>query len=626
MTGLLLSGTQSVHEGEVQAILARMTNTLALRGPDARGTLRSGPAAFGHTRLSIIDLSAAGAQPMRLADEGPMLTYNGEVYNFMDLRRRLEALGHVNWRGHSDTEVILRTYAQWGLDGLKQLEGMFALALWDPQLQRLVLMRDRLGIKPLYHASSRLGLAFGSEIKAVLAAGGVDQSLDEQSFSEYLWYGNTHGVNTIYQGVKALAPGHWMVVEPGKTRIEPWWQVEDWLKPCPVNTLDEAADLLRDTLDKAVSRQLVSDVPIGLFLSGGIDSSVIAASAMHQRNEPLHSFTAGFDFKGGTNELGKAAQVAKHLGLVHSEIQVSGQQLEPILNTLAKAHDEPFADAANIALYLMCRRLKGEVKVILQGDGGDELFAGYRRYALLANLPWWQCWPNPLTAWMQHAGSRGQRLARIADTLKQSNPALRMAFLMTMETRHAPPERLFQTAFRQHLQETTDPFLPYRQAALRFADHDPVQQMLLTDLTVQLPSQFLPKVDRATMAAGMEVRVPLLDEHVLRLALNLPSSWKVKGVEKKYVLRRSQAERLPANILNGPKDGFDIPYDHWLRTSLHDFAKERLLDPAFCQTYALESSALEETLGRHKTGAVGGGFLLWKLLQLALWDAHQERH
>lgn len=612
---------------EVQEVIQGMTRTLTSRGPDAFGHILHSPIAFGHRRLSILELSDAGAQPMRIGIDSPILTYNGEVYNFRDLRTELEAMG-CTFRGHSDTEVILQVYIHWGLSGLKRLEGIFALALWDSQQQRLVLMRDRFGVKPLFYGESSYGLAFGSEIKAVIAASGVDTSLDDQSLSEYLWYGTPHGERTFYKGVRAIEPGHWLIIENGKRRLEAWWQIEEWLTHTipPANTPEEGARQVRDVLDQSVKRQLVADVPVGVFLSGGVDSSAIAASAIHTGAKGLRSYTAGFDFDRGVNELPKAAQVAKHLGLNHHELQISGNDLSEVLLTLAQAHDEPFADAANIPLYLMCRRLAGEIKVVLQGDGGDELFAGYRRYAILRNTHWWRLWPQTLSPLIRASGHLGQRFARMADSVGNPDPAMRMAFLLTLETLHRPPEAVFLSERQRELTETTDPFLAYRKAAERFHDYEPVQQMLLTDLTVQLPCQFLTKVDRATMAAGIEARVPLLDEQLARLAINLPSTWKTKGTEKKVILRQSQRERLPNNILDGPKTGFGVPYDYWLRSSLYDFARERLLDDTYLQYFHLDRVVLERMLVQHREKSAGQGFMLWKLLQMALFINLRKPH
>lgn len=621
ISGIWLSERFS-EKRRIESAISRMTATLSSRGPDASAVFVEPPVTFGHQRLNIVDLTEAGSQPMRLGSGGPVITYNGEVYNFRKLRQSLYRTGHMDWRGHSDTEVILNVYAEWGLEGLKLLEGIFALALWDPVIGRLVVMRDRLGVKPLFYGQCQYGLAFGSEIKAVLAAGGVNTDLDDQTFSEYLWYGNSHGDRTFYKGVHALEPGHWLIIENGIQTLEPWWQIEEWLEepPLPANDLRGAAHLVRDALDQAVNRQVVADVPVGLFLSGGVDSSAIAASAMQHQKKPLRSYSAGFDFDRDINELPKAALVAQHLGLDHHELKVRGAELQSILVALARAHDEPFADAANIPLYLMCKQLQGQIKVVLQGDGGDELFAGYRRYAMLRNARWWQLWPQALTPVVRGLGGNGRRVARMAETIGHPDPALRMAYLLTVETKDDPPERLFHPDRKHQLMETTDPFLAYRKAALRFSKHEPVQQMLLTDLTVQLPAQFLTKVDRATMAAGIEARVPLLDEQVVRLAVKIPSSFKVLGMQKKIVLRESQHRRLPNDILHGPKTGFGVPYGEWLRTSLFEFTRQHILDKGFLEKFALKEAEVERMLLRHRKRQVNRGFMLWKLLQLAIWS------
>jgi len=597
----------------------RMTSTLVHRGPDAGGLYSKDGIGLGHRRLSIIDLSPSGAQPMTLGDNGPTIAFNGEIYNFIELRHELQGRGHF-FKGHSDTEVILHTYVEWGLDGLKRLEGIFAFALWDPTLHRLTLMRDRLGVKPIFYGESSIGLAFGSEIKAVLAAGGVDTSLDDQGFSEYLWYGNTFEDRTFYKGVRALEPGHWLIIEGNKRRLESWWRIEEWLEhPLKALNMQDAAVQVCASLDQAVERQLVADVPVGIFLSGGMDSSAIAASAMQSRTQPICSYVAGFDFGKGINELPKALQVAQHLGLDHHELLIAGSNLPEVLLMLAQAHDEPFADAANIPLYLMCRKIAGQIKVVLQGDGGDELFAGYRRYAVLRNSHLWGLWPSALSSLVSAGGSLGQRFARMADSVGNNDPAMRMAYLLTVETPKDPPEALLLSERRRELGETTDPYIAYRHAAVRFSDHDPVQQMLLTDLTVQLPSQFLTKVDRATMAAGIEARVPMLDEGLAELVVNIPSNWKVHGTEKKIVLRESQRDRLPMSILYGPKTGFGVPYEYWLRTSLYQFTRERILDQGFLSHFAFDGGMVEKTMFEHHSGQRNKGFMLWKLLQLSLF-------
>jgi len=544
---------------ELTQRVRRMLGTIVHRGPDAEGTFVSDRVALGHRRLSILDLSAAGAQPMTLGTT--TVVYNGESYNFRELRAELERSGR-RFRGHSDTEVLLHAYEAWGLEGLSRLEGIFAFALWDASRRRLLLMRDRLGVKPLFYAWKDGSLAFGSEIKAVLAAASGGRAIDPQALTEYLWYGNSFEDRTIFRDIRALSPGHRLIADDSGMRIEPWWRIEQWLDGVPrITDPNEAASAVRSALDRAVSRQLVSDVPVGILLSGGVDSSSICASALATGARGLSSYAIGFDFEGGVNELPKAKQVAESLGLEHHELQVRGGALDDVLMELTRAHDEPFADAANIPLFLLGRQLRGSIKVVLQGDGGDEMFAGYRRYAVLRNIAWWTGWPRlagPLLNILPGDGIA--RLSRMAAAVGRTEPALRMGLLLTQETLYDPPSAMLRPDARLALEAATDPFLAFRHCAARFDGSEPVQQMLLTDITLQLPSQFLTKVDRAMMANGIEARVPFLDEQVASLAVALPSNLKVRGGEKKIVLRDAMRPRLPSRILDGPKTGFGVPY------------------------------------------------------------------
>ncbi|MBU3948468.1 MAG: asparagine synthase (glutamine-hydrolyzing) [Proteobacteria bacterium] len=611
----------SKQSGVLGEYVCRMTAMIAHRGPDAEGVYSRNGIALGHRRLSILDLSPSGVQPMTLGENGPTIVFNGEVYNFTELRQELKSLGRA-FKGHSDTEVMLHAYAEWGLSGLRRFEGIFAFALWDPSQERLILMRDRFGVKPLFVSRNGSRLVFGSEIKVLFASGDIDNSIDDQALAEYLWYGNAYEDRTIYRGVNSLLPGHWLVAEKGKLTIEPWWQLEEWIQPHGfASNEEEAAIAVRDALDVAVKRQLVADVPVGLFLSGGIDSSSIAAAAMHVQNKPLASYSVCFDFDGGINELPKARRVAKDLALDHHEIQVSGVDLEEVLLALVRSHDEPFADAANIPLYLLARQLRGSIKVVLQGDGGDEMFAGYRRYAMLRNVAYWRMWPKRLTPLVSAGfGSIGRRFERMADAVGAEDPAMRMALLLTTETLQDPPSALLNRDVQSHLASNTDPFLSYRHCAARFSDADPVQQMLLTDISLQLPSQFLAKVDRSTMAYGLEARVPFLDETVARLAVSLPAKWKANGSQKKIILRNAMRGRVPDNILDGPKTGFGVPYKRWLKTSLYDFARETVLDPIFLARLGFDRAKLEMAFSEHYRGIRDRGFTLWKVLQLALWS------
>jgi asparagine synthase (glutamine-hydrolysing) len=609
----------SESSGELSERVREMMRTIAHRGPDGEGAFVGSGVALGHLRLSVIDPSPAGAQPMTVG--ATTVVYNGESYNFRELRRELELDGR-RFQGHSDTEVLLHAYEAWGLEGLSRLEGIFAFALWDARLRRLVLMRDRLGIKPLFYAWHGGRLAFGSEIKAVLAAMPMGRAIDDQALAEFLWYGNAFEDRTVFRGVRALLPGHRLIVDDSGAQLDPWWRIEEWLGREPAATDPRRAALaVREALDEAVARQLVSDVPVGILLSGGVDSSSIGASAVAAGGRRLSSYAIGFDYEGGVNELPKAKRIAASLGFDHHEFHVSGGALDGVLTQLVAAHDEPFADAASIPLFLLGQQLRGAIKVVLQGDGGDEMFAGYRRYAILRNLAWWRGSSKLAGRSLNRlAGNRFARLTRITAAAGQRDPALRMALLLTQETLHTPPTEMLRPDARQMLDSATDPFMAFRHCAARFEAFEPVQQMLLTDICLQLPSQFLTKVDRAMMASGIEARVPLLDERIASLAVALPSRLKVRGGQKKIVLRDAMRARLPADILDGPKTGFGVPYENWLRTALYSFARATILDPRFVERFGFDPESLDRALREHKARRREHGFLLWKLLQLSLWS------
>jgi asparagine synthase (glutamine-hydrolysing) len=607
------------YKFDKKSLVAAMVSSIAHRGPDSVGYYCDDQIALGHARLSIIDLSSSANQPMSSLINGTKIVFNGEIYNFKELRKELQSSGVNTWSTNSDTEVILNLYIKWGLDGLKKLEGVFAVAIWDVEKKHLLLIRDRLGVKPLYFTILKSGFGFSSEISSLHKIPNFDDRVDEQSLSEYLWYGNTYGNRTFFSGARQLEPGHYLEISNGEIKIDKWWQIEDYLVDSSYsNDENSATRHLLDVLDNSVSRQMISDVPLALFLSGGLDSSSISASATHSGFEQLNSFSAAFDFEKGVNELSKAKKVADFLGLTHNEIHIDSTRIEDVILRLADAHGEPFADAANIPLYLMCKALPKSIKVVLQGDGGDELFAGYRRYSMLQHVNLFNKIPAGLVNVAKHFGKFGNRFARMSNSVGNTDPAIRMALLLTRETLHDRPEKIFNHERSTFLLQNTDPFLEYKKAAVRFEKFDPIQQMLLTDLTVQLPSQFLTKVDRATMAAGIEARVPLLDEGILKLVLNMPVNWKVRGNNDKIILRNSQINRLPKDILTASKTGFGVPTDYWIANALFKMTRDYILDSSFHKKFDLNNDVIENMLNRHKAGDCNNGFLLWKLLQLSI--------
>ncbi len=616
--GIIDSSGFPVNQDHLQG----MTHTLKHRGPDDSGVFVAKGVGLGHTRLSIIDPTPAGHQPM-LSDDGQcVLVYNGEIYNFRELRQSLAKRG-VEFHGRSDTEVVLRSYLHWGTDAFAMFKGMFALALWDGRTGKLHAVRDRIGIKPLYYYPFGSGVVFGSEIKAILASGKMERKVNLEALHEYLYYGTALGAHSLFDGVAKLLPGYRLTVDRNGLTTTPYASIYD-IEQVP-DDLETAAQETRRRLEQAVKSHLVSDVPVGVFLSGGIDSSTITALASRHYEGRLKTFSVGFDFDRGVNELPKARLVAEHYDTEHHELHLAGKSIPNVIEQLVRCHDEPFGDAADIPLYLLCQELKGSVKVILQGDGGDEIFAGYRRYNVLSFERSWQ--------WLAQAGSllgsifprspAYYRTMRFLQAMKHPDPAMCMTLLLTEETLDTPPIRVLTKEMRKVL-SGYDPFSRYREFYTRFRHLDPVQRMLYTDCSIILPAIFLEKVDKATMAHGIEVRVPLLDTDLVRYVMGLSSSLKVRWGQKKWLLRRAMRGIVPDAILDGKKTGFGVPVAWWLREPLRDYMKSVLLDATTLGWGIFDRQALERC--KHITQRRNNGFLLYKLLNLSLWHHLYLKH
>jgi asparagine synthase (glutamine-hydrolysing) len=571
---------------------------------------------LGHTRLSILDLSSAANQPMVDPTGRYHITYNGEVYNFAELKREL-ASGGWSFETTSDTEVVLAAFSRWREAAFARLNGMFAIAIWDTQEDRLWLARDRFGIKPLYYRADPSGITFGSEPKTILASGSGDPLADPQALAEYMWYGFPLGAQSLFSGISQLLPGHWMSWQRGTISIQPFWSPEN---VAPVNVSEDDAIIgVRDLLEAATQRHLQSDVPVGLLLSGGVDSSALAAFASRHYPGRLSTYSVGFDFDRGVNELPKARRVAEAFGTEHHELRISGGDLVGVVESLVRFHDEPFADAANIPLFLICAQLKGSPKVVLQGDGGDEMFGGYRRYRSLAKRgPWRTARALAKALRVLPPQPRLDRALRFALAMGEPDEGLRMAYLLTQEPSWSEPTSLLAPEIRQ-VTKSHDPFKRYREMARRFGYLDPVQRMLYTDTSVLLPGQFLPKVDRSTMAWGVEVRVPMLDTELSSFAMGLPAGLKVRDGQGKWVLKKALEGIVPSEVLYGPKTGFGVPYSFWLRGPLANFMRGVLLDPTTTAASWLDRVNVHRTVEAHIAGKVDAGFILWKTLHLALW-------
>lgn len=598
----------------------RIVERLHHRGPDAQGQFKDGFVWLGHTRLSILDLSLAGSQPMVTGDGRFVICYNGEVYNFAELAR---SLALQDLRSHSDTEVILMAFAKLGIAAAIQLNGMFAFALYDRGQQKLWLVRDRLGIKPLYYRIGAGGLTFASEIKALLAMDAALPQCDISSLHEWLFYGASLGARTLYRGIQKLLPGYYLEldVRTFAVRTQPYWSVAQQSRLPTISLSDaELTREIRRRLEEAVKRQLVSDVPVGIFLSGGIDSTAITALASRHYAGRLATYSAGFDFDRGVNELPQAREVARLYGTDHHELHVTGVAIADVVEKMVEHHDMPFSDAANIPLYLMASQISGGAKVVLQGDGGDELFGGYRRYAtlsfqrLLRPLAKWGGWINTVTPRTAHH----YRRRRYLNALAADDQATMMALLLTEEDRESPPSEIFAYAWRQQIKQY-DPFARYRECQGLFAEQDVVNQMALVDSMIILPDIFLEKVDRSTMAASLEVRVPFLDNELVDLCLRIPGYRKVSWGRKKWLLKKALHGVVPRAVLSRKKTGFGVPFGYWLRGALKPMFFDHLEQFQRIRPGVLNGQTIGGMYQEHASGRRDRSFLLWKLLNFMVW-------
>jgi asparagine synthase (glutamine-hydrolysing) len=544
-------------------LLESMTMTLTHRGPDAHATRIDGNVGLGHRRLSIIDASEAANQPMSNEDGTVWVVFNGEIYNFQDLREDLEYAGHT-FQTKSDTEVIVHAWEEWGTQCVDRLRGMFALAVHDRSSQKVLIARDRLGKKPLYYTQHQNFFAFASEIKALKLTPAVGREIDIQALGEYAAYGNTLGARSIFQDIRRLEPAHMFVVDinrPGAA-VEPsrYWSVRP--EPDPIPSELEWLEAIDGVLSEAVRLRLISDVPLGAFLSGGIDSSLVVAYMARHSAEPVQTFTVGFE-EASHDESGYAEQVAQHLGTRHTTMTVR-QNAVDVLETLVDVYDEPFADASAIPTWYLCRETRQHVTVALSGDGGDESFCGYNRYPYSL---WIDRLGRALTpvgrlalAWTAGGISRTSRFRRVFDRISRTSFGLYNHVLGYAEDHLM----LLHPEIRNLLE-------PEENGKLALDDRDLASASLLdryshNDLRNYLPDDVLVKVDRASMAHSLEVRCPLLDQEVVELATRIPHQHKVAGLTGKRILRRLLARHLPRGLIDRPKMGFGVPIGAWFRS------------------------------------------------------------
>lgn len=611
-----IGGVYRPRSAVAPELLHRMVDSLRHRGPDDSGIFASGGVGLAHTRLKVIDLSPLGRQPMLSEDGQVALAYNGEVFNFRELRATLAGAGH-KFRGHSDTEVVLRAYLQWGVDSFARFEGMFAFALWDGREQRLHLVRDRFGIKPLYVRHAQGELTFGSEIKTILAAGDVDARADFGGLHEYLYYGTTLGERTTFRDIGKLLPGHALAIDQRGMRCEAYSPIPD---PAPLeDDFETAVETVRGLVGQAVRSHLASDVPVGVFLSGGVDSSAITAFASEHYEGQLKTFTAGFGADQSSDE-SAARRVAEEFGTEHHEVRIGVDSVSDVLERLVRCHDAPFGDPAAIALFLLSKQVGDDATVILQGDGGDEMFGGYRRHTLMSHLFWWRMLSRR-TTWMHRAllrFSQEEAAEVVLDALREPDMGTLMARLLASESPDRSPTRVFSADAKACLLGV-DPFVWHRRQHNRFVAYDLTRRLIALDASITLPDLYFEKVDKPAMYHGIEVRVPMVAVRLAEYAMKLPSAYRVRGREKKVVLRAALRGIVPDAMLDRPKAGLMVPIGSWLRTSLADYAKSVLLDGATRRLGIFDEGEVERCLEQHVEGRENNGRLIYKLLQLALW-------
>jgi len=614
----------SLRSTEFTARRTRLGQSVALlqhRGPDAAGTVERAGVGLGHTRLSILDLSDAGRQPMETEDGALAIAYNGECYNFRDIARDL---GIVGLRSDSDTEVVLRAFEAEGPACLTRLNGMFAFAVHDRTAGEVWLVRDRLGIKPLYYFLDNERLVFASEIRALLTLLGRTPDCETSGIHEWLFYGNSLGQRTLYRGIRQLLPGHHLRLdlESFKPETSAYWSLQEE-SAIARQIRRPARDLVATTrklLEAAVARQLVSDVPVGVFLSGGIDSSAITAFASRHHAGRLATFAAGFGDPSYPDERPKARQVAEHFGTDHHELFIESRDMAQVVEALIDHHGMPFFDAANIPLYLMAQTVSRDIKVVLQGDGGDEVFGGYRRYATLRMLPLLHALADVgrISAGALPASSLRQRILRYCNIFGQNDVGDTIGLLLTAEDLGGEALDVFDASFRKRV-ATSDPMARYREVRSRFAHLDAGQQMSMVDLSIELPDIFLEKVDRSTMAHGLEVRVPFLDHELVDFVARIPGDRKMPMGRKKWLLKKALRGIVPDFVLDGPKTGFNVPFKHWLMGPLRPHFADHLAAFERTNPRVIQRSTIDRWFEVTDQGKADFSSRLWKMYNFMIW-------
>ena len=604
-----------------QALLARMCAAIRHRGPDEDGFYVNGAVGLGMRRLAIIDLKS-GQQPIHNRDRTAWIVFNGEIYNYRELREQLEKLGNTFYT-NSDTEAIVHAYDQYGADCPKHLRGMFAFAIWDERTEELFLARDRVGKKPLLYADVNGQFIFGSEFSALLLHPGISKEVDTEAINHYLSFMCVPAPLTAYRAIRKLEPGHSLRWRKGEIKIERYWQ-PDFSKKVDLSE-QEAGERAIAILRDAVKVRLMSEVPLGAFLSGGIDSSAVVALMSEESSTPVKTFSIGFEEQ-DFSELHHARRVAEHVGADHHEFIVRPDALE-VLPILVEHYGEPYADSSAIPTYYVARETRKYVTVALNGDGGDESFAGYERYAAMRLAERYRRIPAVLRETVMRQAielmpSSPTKRSRIRDVKRfieaASLPKVEryLRWVSTFDAR--AKQDLYSEEFARQTESASAANLLNPWFA-RANGSGIVDAALLTDIMTYLPNDLLVKVDIATMANSLEARSPFLDHHVMEFAASLPEKFKLRGLTTKYLLKKILKQLLPAENLDRRKMGFGIPIGHWFRGELQPFLRETLLREASLQRGLFKPEAVKQLVELHTRGERDYSHQLWTLLMLELW-------
>ena len=619
-----IAGIVSNATAELETRLHPMVEAHRHRGPDDAGLWSDSLCGLGHRRLSIIDLSPAGHQPLSNRDGTIWITFNGEIYNFQELRARLEHLGH-SFRTRTDTEVLVAAYEQWETDCPRYLRGMFAFGIWDQRRRRLFLARDRVGKKPLFYTQAGSEFLFASELQGLLANPEVPRQVNVEAIDFYLSWGYIPAPDTAFRGIHKLPPGHWLTWEAdGRNRlqVERYWELH--YGPKLRISEAEAAERLRETLTEAVRLRMISDVPLGAFLSGGIDSSIVVGLMAGLSGQPVKTFSIGFK-EAAFDETAHARRVARRWGADHHEFVVEPDALA-ILPLLVRHYGEPYADSSALPTYYVSRLTRTGVTVALNGDGGDENFAGYERYfgagmaERIRRLPGSAAMLRAMSAILPREGNPKGQLARAQRFASAASQQLSRRYGRWVTYFDEPmKQRLYGGEMRTWLERRR----PLEWMDALFAscgDLHPIDAAMSVDVRSYLPFDLLVKVDITSMANALEARSPFLDHEVMEFAARLPVAMKLRGRQSKYLLKRSFADLLPRENANRPKMGFGVPVGEWFRGSLRIYVQDTLLSQRALQRGYFEPHALRELLDAHLAGRADHRYLLWNLLMLELWN------